>query len=185
MNWLMFKDGDAETLESWNKSATECLRKVSPDVDKVELILPTAEMAKFALTRNIDLMGQIRVLFRDGEERKFDIPLPYHGVFVAHGGDAENKDAPQRLVWSSWLGEMPGLRKVRVANGKEALRLGLPDGQFILVDEKKLSRFDLNEIAFVRWWAKEFPGVYDKELLHVLAKYEKGLGDEKTARAEF
>ena len=185
MNWQMFKDGDTETLDSWNQSATACLRKVSPDMNNVELILPAAEMAKFALTRNIDLMGQIRVLFRDGEERKFDIPMPYHGVFVAHGGDAENKDAPQRLVWSSWFGEMPGLRKVRVANGEEVLRMGLPDGQFILVDEKKLSKFDLNEIAFVRWWAKEFPGVYDKGLLHVLAKYEKGFGGEKTRRAEF
>jgi hypothetical protein len=101
---------------------------------------------------------------------------------VAHGGDAENKDAPQRLVWSSWLGEMPGLRKVRVANGKEALRLGLPDGQFILVDEKKLSRSDWNEIAFVRWWAKSFPGAYDKGLLRVL---EKVLEDEKVRRVEF
>ena len=107
MNWQMFKDGDTETLDSWNQSATACLRKVSPDMNNVELILPAAEMAKFALTRNIDLMGQMRVLFRDGEERKFDIPMPYHGVFVAHGGDAENKDAP-----SGWSG-VPGSARCR------------------------------------------------------------------------
>ncbi len=185
MNWLMFKDGDAETLESWNQSATECLRKVSSGVDEVELVLPTAEMAEFALTNNIDLMGRICISFENGDNLESEIPLPYHGVFVAHGGDAENKDAPQRLVWSSWLGERPGLRKVRVANGEEALRLGLPDGQFILVDEKKQTRFDLNEIAFVRWWAKAFPGVYDEELLRVLAKYEKVLKDGKAGREKF
>ncbi|MBR4654412.1 MAG: hypothetical protein IKO72_13720 [Kiritimatiellae bacterium] len=185
MNWLMFKDGDAETLESWNKSATDCIRKVAPDVDKVELILPTAGDAKFAYKNNVDLMGSFCVSFKDGDKREFEIPLPYHGIFVAHGGDAENKDAPQRLVWSSWLGEMPGLRKVRVANGKEALRLGMPDGQFILVDEKKLSRSNWNEIAFVLWWAKAFPGAYDEELFRVLAKYEKVLEDEKAERLEF
>ena len=185
MNWLMFKDGDAATLESWNKSATACLRKVSSDVDEVKLILPAAGDAESAYKNNVDLMGSLCVSFKRGDQQTFKTPLPYHGVFVAHGGDAENKDAPQRLVWSSWLGEMPGLRKVRVANGEEALRLGMPDGQFILVDEKRLSRFDLNEIAFVRWWAKAFPGAYDEGLLRVLAKYEKVLEDAKAARADF
>ena len=37
MNWLMFKDDDAETLESWNNSATECVRNVSSEVDEVSL----------------------------------------------------------------------------------------------------------------------------------------------------
>ncbi|MBR0504106.1 MAG: hypothetical protein IJJ84_01775, partial [Kiritimatiellae bacterium] len=182
MNWLMFKDGDEETLESWNKSATACLREVSSDVDEVKLVLPAAGDAESAYKNNIDLMGRFCISFENGDKRESKIPLPYHGVFVTHGGDAENKDAPQRLVWSSWLGERPGLRKVRKPNGKKEFRLGLPDGQFILVDEKKLSRSDWNEIAFVRWWAKSFPGAYDKGLLRVL---EKVLEDEKVGRVEF
>ncbi len=162
MNWLMFEDGDAETLESWNKSATECLKKVSSEVAEVKLILPTADDAKFAYAKNLDLTGRFCISFTDGDTREFDIPLPYHGVFVTRGAGAENKDAPQRLIWSSWLGEMPGLRKVRVPNGKEQeLRLGLPDGCFIRIGEEKPSTSDQYDIAFVRWWAKIFPGVYD------------------------
>ena len=184
MNWLMFKDGDEETLESWNKSATACLREVSSDVDEVKLVLPAAGDAESAYKNNIDLMGRFCISFESGDKRESEIPLPYHGVFVTHGGDAENKDAPQRLVWSSWLGERPGLRKVRAANGEEALRLGLPDGQFILVDEKKQSRFDRDEIAFVRWWAKAFPGFYDEGLLRVLANDERVLKDGKAGRAK-
>ena len=161
MNWLMFKDGDEETLESWNKSATECLKKVSSEVAEVKLILPTADDAKFAYAKNLDLTGRFRISFTDGDTREFDIPLPYHGVFVTRGVGTENKNASQRLVWSSWLGEMPGLRKVRVPNGKELeLRLGLPDGRFIRIGEQKLSKSDQYEIAFVQWWAKFFPNVY-------------------------
>lgn len=161
MNWLMFKDDDAETLESWNNSATECVRNVSSEVDEVSLILPAAEDAKFAYAKNLDLTGRFCISFTDGDTQEFDIPLPYHGIFVARGAGAENKDAPQRLVWSSWLGEMPGLRKVRVPNGKEPeLRLGLPDGRFIRIGGEKLSKSDQYDIAFVHWWAKFFPGVY-------------------------
>ena len=161
MNWLMFKDGDGDTLEAWQQSATDCLRKLSPELDEISLILPTADDAKFAYAKNLDLTGRFCISFTDGETREFDIPLPYHGIFVTHGAGAENKDAPQRLVWSSWLGEMPGLRKVRVPNGKELeLRLGLPDGRFIRIGDEKLSKSDQYEIAFVHWWAKFFPNVY-------------------------
>ena len=159
MSWLMFKDGDAATLESWNKSATDCLRKVSSEVAEVKLILPTADDARFAYAENLDLTGRFRISFTDGDTREFDLPLPYHGVFVARGAGAENKDAPQRLVWSSWLGEMPGLRKVRVPNGKAPeLRLGLPDGRFIRISGEKLSKSDQYDIAFARWWANEVVG---------------------------
>jgi len=162
MNWLMFKDGDAATLESWNKSVTECLKNVSSEVTEVKLILPTADDAKFAYAKNLDLTGRFCISFTDDDTREFDLPLPYHGVFVARGAGAENKDAPQRLVWSSWLGEMPGLRKVHVPNGKEPeLRLGLPDGRFVHIGGEKLSKSDQYDIAFARWWAKFFPGVYD------------------------
>ena len=165
MNWLMFKDDDAETLESWNNSATECVRNVSLEVDEVSLILPTADDAKFAYAKNLDLTGRFCISFTDGDTCESDIPLPYHGVFVARGAGAENKDAPQRLVWSSWLGEMPGLRKVHVPNGKELEhRLGLPDGRFIRIGGEKLSKSDQYDIAFVHWWAKFFPGVYDAVL---------------------
>ena len=165
MNWLMFKDDDAETLESWNNSATECIRKVSAEVDEVKLILPTADDAKFAYAKNLDLTGRFSISFTDGDTREFDISLPYHGIFVTHGAGAENKDAPQRLVWSSWLGEMPGLRKVHVPNAKAPeLRLGLPDGRFVHIGEEKPSKSDQYDIAFVRWWAKIFPGVYDAVL---------------------
>ena len=157
MNWLMFKDDDAETLESWNNSATECIRKVSLEVDEIRLILPAAEDAKFAYAKNLDLTGRFCISFTDGDTQEFDIPLPYHGIFVTRGAGVENKDAPQRLVWSSWLGEMPGLRKVRVPNGKEPeLRLGLPDGRFNRIGGEKLSKSDQYDIAFVHWWAK-FP----------------------------
>ncbi len=159
MNWLMFKDDDAETLESWNNSATECVRNVSSEVDEVSLILPAAEDAKFAYAKNLDLTGRFCISFTDGDTQEFDIPLPYHGIFVTRGAGAENKDAPQRLVWSSWLGEMPGLRKVRVPNGKELeLRLGLPDGRFIRIGDEKLSKSDRYEIAFAHWWANEVVG---------------------------
>ena len=159
MNWLMFKDGDDETLEAWQQSATGCLRKVSSEVGDVKLILPTADEARFAYVKNVDLMGRFCISFTDGDMREFDIPLPYHGVFVARGTGTENKDAPQRLVWSSWLGEMPGLRRVRLPNAKETeLRLGLPDGRFIRIDEEKLSKSDQSDIAFARWWAQFFPG---------------------------
>ena len=165
MNWLMFIDRDDETLEAWEESASASLGKVSSDVSKVKLVLPTAEEAKFAYANNVDLTGRLRILFNDGDRREFELPLPYHGVFVTHGGDAENKDAPQRLVWSSWLGEMPGLRKVRVPNGKEPeLRLGLPDGRFLLVDGKGFSKSEMADIRFVRWWANAFTGVYGQEL---------------------
>ncbi len=165
MNWLMFKDDDAETLETWRQSATDCLRKVAPDVDKVKLILPTADDAKFAYANNVDLTGRFCISFSDGDSREFGISLPYHGVFVTRGAGAENKDAPQRLIWSSWLGEMPGLRKVRVPNGKELeFRLGLPDGRFIRIGGEKLSKSDQYDIAFVHWWAKFFPNVYDAVL---------------------
>ena len=165
MNWLMFKAGDTETLDSWNQSATACLRKVSQDVDKVELILSTADEAKFAYARNLDLTGRFCISFTDGDTREFDIPLPYHGVFVARGAGAENKDAPQGLVWSSWLGEMPGLRKVRLPNAKAPeLRLGLPDGRFIRIGEENLSKSDQYEIAFARWWTKIFPDAYSAVL---------------------
>ena len=161
MNWLMFKDDDAETLESWNNSATECVRKVSLEVDEVSLILPTADDARFAYAKNLDLTGRFCISFTDGDTQEFDIPLPYHGIFVTRGAGVENKDAPQRLVWSSWLGEMPGLRKVRVPNGKRLeLRLGLPDGRFIRIGGEKLSKSDQYDIAFVHWWAKFFPNVY-------------------------
>ena len=159
MNWLMFKDDDAETLESWNNSATECIRKVSLEVDEIRLILPAAEDAKFAYAKNLDLTGRFCISFTDGDTQEFDIPLPYHGIFVTRGAGAENKDAPQRLVWSSWLGEMPGLRKVCVPNAKEQeLRLGLPDGRFIRIGGEKLSKSDQYEIAFARWWANEVVG---------------------------
>ena len=161
MNWLMFKDGDAATLEAWQQSASECLRKVSPDVAEVKLVLPTADDAKFAYAKNMDLTGRFCISFKGGDTCEFDMPLPYHGVFVAHGVGAETKDAPQRLVWSSWLGEMPGVRKVRVPNGKESeLRLGLPDGRFIRIGNEKPSKSDQYEIAFARWWAKIFQGIY-------------------------
>ena len=137
MNWLMFKDGDGETLKSWEKSATDCLRKVSSDLNAVELILPTAEKARFALAKGLDLTGCIVFSFKGGEIRKFEIPLPYHGLFVARGTSADNKNAVRRLVWSSWLGERPGLRIVRKPYGQKELRLGLPDGRFIAVISKK------------------------------------------------
>ena len=157
MNWLVFKDGDVATLESWKKSATECLKKVSSSVAEVKLILPSADDARFAHAKNLDLTGRFCISFTDGDTREFDIPLPYHGIFVTRGAGAENKDAPQRLVWSSWLGEMPGLRKVHVPNGKELeLRLGLPDGRFIRIGGEKLSKSDQYDLAFVHWWAK-FP----------------------------
>lgn len=154
MNWLMFKAGDDETLKSWEQSATDCLKMASPDLNAVELVLPTAEKARSALAKGLDLMGCIVFSFKGGEKRKFEIPLPYHGFFVARGASAENKNAVQRLVWSSWLGEMPGLRQVRVPNGKTELRLGLPDGRFIRIGEKKLFKSDRDEIAYARWWAK-------------------------------
>ncbi len=155
MNWLMFKDGDGETLKSWEQSATDCLKMASPDLNAVELVLPTAEKARSALAKGLDLMGCIVFSFKGGEKRKFEIPLPYHGFFVARGASAENKNAVQRLVWSSWLGEMPGLRQVRVPNGKTELRLGLPDGRFIRIGEKnKWHKSDRDEIAYAGWWAK-------------------------------
>ena len=166
MNWLMFKDGDGETLKSWEKSATDCLRKVSSDLNAVELILPTAEKARFALAKGLDLTGCIVFSFKGGEIRKFEIPLPYHGLFVARGTSADNKNAVRRLVWSSWLGERPGLRIVRKPYGQKELRLGLPDGRFIAVISKnEISKIrNRNEIAFIRWWAEIFPGVYGEEL---------------------
>lgn len=80
---------------------------MSSEVDEIRLILPTADDAKFAYVKNVDLTGRFCISFTDGDTCESDIPLPYHGVFVARGAGAENKDAPQRLVWSSWLGEMP------------------------------------------------------------------------------
>ena len=155
MNWLMFKAGDDETLKSWGQSVADCLKMASPDLNAVELVLPTAEKARSALAKGLDLMGCIVFSFKGGEKRKFEIPLPYHGFFVARGASAENKNAVQRLVWSSWLGEMPGLRQVRVPNGKTELRLGLPDGRFIRIGEKnKWHKSDRDEIAYAGWWAK-------------------------------
>lgn len=180
MNWLMFKDGDGETLKSWEKSATDCLRKVSSDLNAVELILPTAEKARFALAKGLDLTGSIVFSFKGGEIRKFEIPLPYHGLFVARGTSADNKNAVRRLVWSSWLGERPGLRIVRKPYGQKELRLGLPDGRFIAVISKnEFSKIrNRNEIAFIRWWAEIFPGVYGEELTcGDLKKWLKGNKD--------
>ena len=74
MNWLMFKDGDKETLEAWNESASCCLRNVSPDVDRVELVLPAAGDAVFAYANNVDLTGSLRVSFRGGAMQEFEIP---------------------------------------------------------------------------------------------------------------
>ena len=180
MNWLMFKDGDGETLKSWEESATDCLKKVSPDLNAVELVLPTAEKARFAFAKGLDLMGCIVFSFKGGEKREFEIPLPYHGLFVARGASAENKNAVQRLVWSSWLGERPGLRIVRKPYGQKELRLGLPDGRFIVVMSKnEFSKIrNRNEIAFIRWWAEIFPGVYGEELTcGDLKKWLKGNKD--------
>ena len=165
MNWLMFVDGDTETLEDWLKSATNSLGKVAPDVNEAKLILPDADDAKFAYAKNVDLMGRLGISFEDGQTREFEMPLPYHGVFVVRGTGAESKDAPRRIVWSSWLGEMPGLRKVRVSNDREPeYRLGLPDGRFLRIGDKRLSKSDQDEIAFARWWSRISPGVYGDEL---------------------
>ena len=180
MNWMMFKDGDGDTLKSWEESATDCLKKVSPDLNAVELVLPTAEKARFAFAKGLDLMGCIVFSFKGGEKREFEIPLPYHGLFVARGASAENKNAVQRLVWSSWLGERPGLRIVRKPYGQKELRLGLPDGRFIVVMSKnEFSKIrNRNEIAFIRWWAEIFPGVYGDELTcGDLKKWLKGNKD--------
>ena len=180
MNWLMFKDGDAAMLESWNKSATECLKKVSSEVAEVKLILPTADDAKFAYAKNLDLTGRFSISFTDGDTREFDIPLPYHGVFVARGAGAENKDAPQRLVWSSWLGEMPGLSMVKKHSGEKELHMGLPDGRFLIINEEKFSKANnLDDVAFIRWWARNIvKDVYDDDLVEILTKHEGILNEE-------
>ena len=182
MNWLMFGDGDRETLDSWEQSITDCLRKVSPDLAGVSLDLPSCDGASFAIRNNLDLMGNMKVSFRNGETQKHEIPLPYHGVFVRRGMDAENRNLAQRMVWSSWLAEMPGIRWARVANGNKELRMGLPDGRFIAIDRTKYSKTNnLSEIPFVLWWARLRKHVYDKGLLDVLSQHEQ----RKRNRASF
>ena len=126
MNWLMFGDGDRETLDSWEQSITDCLRKVSPDLAGVSLDLTSCDGASFAIRNNLDLTGSMKVSFRNGETQEHEIPLPYHGVFVRRGMDTENRNLAQRMVWSSWLAEKPGIRWARVANGNKELRMGLP-----------------------------------------------------------
>lgn len=172
MNWLLFGDGDRETVEAWERSVSDCLRKVSPGFAEVRLNLPSGEDATFALSNNLDLTGSMDFSFRNGETLKYEMPLPYHGVFVKSGVDAENRDSARRMVWSSWLGEMPGIRWTRVANGNKDLRLGLPDGRFIVVDRTRRSKANnLSEIPFVLWWARLHKNAYRNGLLDILARH--------------
>ena len=185
MNWLMFGDGDRETLEAWEQSVSCCLRKAIPDVAGIRLRLPSCEEASFAMKSNLDLTGGLDVAFRDGEILRHEIPLPYHGVFVRRGADAENRSSPKRMVWSGWLGEMPGIRMARVANGKTELRLGLPDGRFVVIDRNRYSKSnDLTDVPFAIWWAGLNWNAYGDELLDVLARHGRGSrmgGDERSA----
>ena len=164
MNWLAFLNDDRETLAAWEASATACLHAASPEVAAVRLTLPDEEAVRLSLENNIDLTGSVGVSFSDGDSREFEIPLPYHGVFVTHGSAADNRNAPQRMVWSSWLGEMPGLRSVLKPNGNTEIRLGLPDGRFVAFGDRTLSKSAQAEIEYARWWAGMFPGVYGGEL---------------------
>ena len=89
------------------ESVTVYLRKVAPDVDAVRLILPTADDAKFAYAKNLDLTGRFCISFKGGDTAAFmalansafalTVPKPVLGTHAEarRGGErramAENK----------------------------------------------------------------------------------------------
>ena len=134
MDWLTFWPEDSETLMSWQRDVSSCLKCVSDSrINRVRLLLPSKEDAVLAWRDNLDLHGSISFKTKDVEIGPYDIALPFNGVFVKRGVRGDSSNA---YTWSSWLAELPGVCRVwsmtDAADRRTAsIRIGLLDGRFI------------------------------------------------------
>ena len=134
MDWLTFWPDDSETLTSWQDDVSNCLGGVSEShVKRVSLGLPSQEDARLAWRDNVDLHGTISFETDKGPIGPFEIALPFSGVFIKRGNKG---DVPNAYTWSSWLAELPGVRRVwsmtdDIQKLTASVRIGLLDGRYI------------------------------------------------------
>ena len=121
---------------SWAKAAYEhlsyVLRPVFGEGLTVDLKLPDAEAAKREVSGNLDLLGEMVLMWSAVSDKplRLEIPTPYHGLFVKRREDSRT---PDLAVWASWLGELPGFRYMRKPGDSKKVfwRLGLPGGGYV------------------------------------------------------
>lgn len=138
IDWLTFREGDGDTVESWETCTGKDLgrilggRKVA-----VKLHLPTRSQAVEAWENNRDLVGYIE--FDGALSGRIQVPLPYDGVFLC---SSYGHVRPNRLVWQSWLFERPGEPRIVLPRSTRDLgaiggvkgfswRIGLPNGRML------------------------------------------------------
>ena len=106
-DWLTFRDLDTDTITSWERETSSAISLVSERDIKIKLLLPTCDDARMAWENNVNLLGCIK--FYGEYEGRFELPLPFDGVFLARSSDGMH---PNRLVWDNCLVEKPGVRLI-------------------------------------------------------------------------
>lgn len=144
IDWLLFSKA---LVPEWCRYTEHYLKSALGFDIGLGLALPREEEAIDCMWRNTTLKGTL-TLNAVGCLANIRLPLPIDGVFIASASQQTNQGEKRNntYVWGNWLTERPGVRRVKLHNGDEELRLGFPDGShwavptYVVHEETKKER---------------------------------------------